>query len=355
MRASIAFVIVAIGCHGGAPEGEAEEARPPAAVTCKAVTPTAVDDVIEVAGQIAPPPRLDAIVSSPVAGRIGQVAVEEGDRVAAGALLVVVEDPALPAGSIEARAQVASAQAAKTAADLEVTRQARLVETGIGAKRDLDDARAKAAAATAELDAANARAGLATRQLARRELRAPYAGVVLHLWKRVGESVDGTGAMPVVEVADTSSLELRAQVAPKSLVAIHDGMAASVRVLGVDAPIAAKVTRVSPAVDPATLLGTVRLGLASATGLPVGSAATGRIVTGTHQGLVIPATALRRSMTGSDEIVVCDGKVARVRAVDVGAREAATVEITKGLAANERVVVDHVLGLDEGQALEVKP
>ena len=68
----------------------------------------------------------------------------------------------------------------------------RLVDSGIGARKDLDDARAKAAAAAAELDAANARAGLATSQLARRELRAPRAGVVLHLWKRVGESVDGT-------------------------------------------------------------------------------------------------------------------------------------------------------------------
>jgi len=354
MRCSFA-VVVAIGCHAAAPEGESEEARPPAAVTCERVASTAVDDVIEVSGQIAPPPRLDAIVSSPVAGRIGQVAVEEGDRVTAGALLVVVEDPALPAGSVEARAQVASAQAAKTAADLELARQIRLVETGIGAKRELDDARAKAAAAGAEVDAANARSGLATRQLARRELRAPYAGVVLHLWKRVGESVDGTGAMPVVEVADTSTLELRAQVAPKALVAIHEGMTASVRVLGIDAPIAAKVTRVSPAVDPATLLGTVRLGLATASSLPVGSAASGRIVTGTHPGLVVPAAALRRSMTGSDQIVVCDDKVARVRAVSVGAREVGTVEITKGLAAGERVVIDHVLGLDESQALEVKP
>jgi RND family efflux transporter MFP subunit len=307
--------------------------------------------VVEVTGQIAPPPRLDAVVSSPVAGRIGQVAVEEGDHVAAGALLATVEDPALPAGTIEARAQVASAQAAKNAADLELARQIRLVETGVGAKRELDDARGKAAAAAATLEAAKAREGLANRQYARRELRAPYAGVVLHLWKRVGESVDGTSATPVAEVADVSVLELRAQVPPKALVAIRAGMPASVRVLGLDTAIAAKVSRVSPAVDPVTLLGTVRVALESAERVPVGSAATGRIVTGTHRGVTVPASALRRSMTGSYELVVCDGQTARVRAVTVGQREGATAEITTGLAAGERVVIDHALGLDEGQPL----
>ena len=320
-------------------------------MTCQAVTSADVEDVVEVTGQIAPPPRLDAVVSSPVAGRIGQVAVEEGDRVAAGALLATVEDPALPAGTIEAKAQVASAQAAKNSADLELARQVRLVETGVGAKRELDDARGKAASAAAELDAAKARAGLANRQYARRELRAPYGGVVLHLWKRVGESVDGTSATPVAEVADISVLELRAQVPPKALVAIRAGMPASVRVLGLDTPITAKVSRVSPAVDPVTLLGTVRVELESVERVPVGSAATGRIITGKHRGLTVPASALRRSMTGSEELVVCDGKTARVRAVTVGQRAGATAEITTGLAAGDRVVIDHALGLDEGQPL----
>jgi HlyD family secretion protein len=352
MRRSLVLALVA-ACHGSN-EAEPAEQRPPAAVTCKPVAAGDVEDVVEVTGQIAPPPRLDAIVSSPVVGRIGQVAVEEGDHVAAGALLAVVEDPALPAGTIEARAQVASAQAAKTAADLELARQTRLVETGIASKRELDDARAKAATANAELDAAKAREGLANRQFARRELRSPHAGVVLHLYKRVGESVDGTAATPIAEVADVSVLELRAQVPPRALVAIKEGLPAQVHVLGVDAPVAAKVSRVSPAVDPTTLLGTVRVELASAEKLPVGSAATGRIITGTHRGLVVPATALRRSMTGSDEIVVCEGKTARVRAVTVGQRAGTTVEIASGLKDGEQVVVDHVLGLDEGQALEVK-
>ena len=195
-------------------------AAPAAAVTCAPIATTPVDDVVEVNGVIAPPPKLDAVVSSPVAGRVAQVGVEEGDQVAAGALLATIEDPALP-GREPSRPGPRSPRRRRpsTAAQQELARQQRLVETGIGARRDLDDARAKAAAAAAELDAANARAGLASRQHARRELRAPHAGVVLHVWKRVGESVDGTTATPVAEVADVAMLELRAQVPPAALVA----------------------------------------------------------------------------------------------------------------------------------------
>src|SRR5205814_6713996 len=130
------------------------------------------------------------------------------------------------------KASVGAAQAAKTAADQELARAERLVTSGIGARKDVDDARAKAAAAAAELDAANARSGLANTRMARRELRAPRAGTVLHVWKKIGESVDGSTATPVAEVADLSVLEVHAQVPPGSLGKLGEGMTATVKVLG---------------------------------------------------------------------------------------------------------------------------
>lgn len=347
-----AIFVGLVACGGGSAPAEPAEAAPPAEVTCQAITSTTVDEVVELAGVIAPPPKLDAVLSSPIAGRVAQVVVEEGDQVAAGALLATVEDPALAAGSVESRAAVASAQASKQTADAEAARQARLFESGIAARRDVEESRAKATAAGAELQAADARAGLASTQLARRELRAPRAGIVLHIWRRAGESVDGTAATPIAEVADLSVLEVRAQVAPRSLVRLHDGLTAQVRVLGIEAPIAATVVRVAPAVDPATLLGTVRLRLAAVDPRPpVGSAATAHVVVAHHPGLVVPAPALRRSTAGADELVVCDGELAKVRSVTIGQRPAGAAEILTGLAANEQIVVDHVLGLEDGRRL----
>jgi len=346
---------LAVACKREAAEAGDDDKPAAAAVTCRAATATTIEDTVEVTGVIAPPPKLDAIVSSPIAGRVGQVTVEEGDRVAAGALLAVIEDPALPAGSLEAKAGVAVAQAARASAELELARQQRLVDAGIGARKDLDDARAKAASAAAELDAANARAGLATSQLARRELRAPRAGVVLHLWKRVGESVDGTTTTPVAEIADLSILELHAQVSTGAMARLSDKQPATVHVIGLPAMLPASVVRVAPAVDPATLLGGVRLAIdpkaEGITGVKVGSAATARIVIATRPGVVVPETALRRSTVGADEVVVCDGNLARISAVAIGQRGEHGVEITDGLKPGERIVVDHVLGIENGQAL----
>lgn len=212
-------------------------------------------------------------------------------------------------------------------------------------------------AATAELEAANARAGLATSQLARRELHAPRSGIVLHLWKRVGESVDGTTTTPVAEIADLSILELHAQVATSAMAKLADKLPATVRVIGIATPFAATVARVAPSVDPVTLLGGVRLTIDPTTdgiaGIKVGSAATAQIVIATRPGVLVPATALRRSMVGADEVVVCDGTVARVSAVVVGQRGDRGVEITSGLKPGDRIVVDHLLGLEDGQALVV--
>jgi HlyD family secretion protein len=192
---------------------------------------------------------------------------------------------------------------------------------------------------------------LAGKNNARRQLRAPYAGVVLHIWKRVGENVDGTSATPIVEIANTSTLELRAHLSASDVAKIREGQPAMVTPAHGGTPVAAKVARVSPAVDPATFLGTVRIQIDAPQALVVGSSATAEIVVAERPGLVVPVGALRRSMLGSDEIVVCEHNVAHVREVKIGERTASTAEILDGLAAGEQIVVDHALGIEDNQAL----
>jgi RND family efflux transporter MFP subunit len=343
-------LVLACACRHAA-EDHDEDKPAAAAVTCRPVAPATIDDMIDVTGVIAPPPKVDAIVSSPIPGRVAQVVVEEGDHVADGAVLAVIEDPALGAGSLEARAGEDSARAQRVAADQEVIRQDRLVQAGIGARKDLDDARARQAAAVAELAAATARSGLAGAQLARRQVRAPRAGVVLHVYRKVGESVDGTGATPLAEVADLRVLELHAQVPPGALRPLHEGMPAKLSVMGTEAPVAGTVVRVAPAVDPATLLGLVRIALAANDGVKVGTPASGQISIAQRPGVRVPASALRRSMVGEDEVVVCEAGTAHVRGVVIGARGDQGIEIKEGLKAGEQVVVDHVLGLQDAQPL----
>jgi hypothetical protein len=174
---------------------------------------------------------------------------------------------------------------------------------------------------------------------------------VLHIHRRVGETVDASGGTPIAEIADVAKLELHAQATPAVLARLRDGMHASVHVLGIDTPIEATIARVPPAVDPVTLLGVVRLSLASSAGVKVGTSASAQVTVAAKPGFRVPATALRRSMVGEDEVVACASGVAHVKQVKIGERTDKAVAITEGLAAGDRVVVDHPLGLVEGQAL----
>jgi hypothetical protein len=135
------------------------------------------------------------------------------------------------------------------------------------------------------------------------------------------------------------------------LAPIRDGMTATVRVVGIPETLTAKVVRVAPAVDPTTLLGGVRIQIEGSHAIPVGSAATGQIAVAKRPGLTVPASAVRRSMVGADEIVVCDKGVARVRVVTLGQRTETTVEIASGVEAGQQIVADRVLGLEDGQPL----
>ena len=95
----------------------------------------------------------------------------------------------------------------------------------------------------------------------------------------------------------------------------------------------------------------VRIALADSEGIKVGVAATGQITIASRPGIRIPASALRRSMVGEDEVIVCDRGVARVRKVEIAQRGDQGVAIKDGLKPGEEIVIDHVLGLQDGQPL----
>jgi len=53
-------------------------------------------------------------------------------------------------------------------------------------------------------------------------------------------------------------------------------------------------------------------------------------------------------------VVVCDGSVAKLQVVTVGARDGDRVVLLAGLTADQRVVTSHVVGIESGTALVVR-
>lgn len=342
-----------IGCGSGAEPSEEEEA-PPAHVTCVPVAATSLADGVVLRGRVAPPPLAEAVVASTVPGRIAKLLVQEGDQVAAHDLIAQIEDPTLGASASTSSAEVDAARVELRSGTVERVRSERLAAQGIVPEKDVADARAREDAARANVRVAESRSGLARRQLARSDLRAPRAGTVLRVYKRAGEVVDG-GDTAIAEIADVSVLELRAQVTAAELVELAPGAPAEVVLDAVPGrPLHGEVIAVAPAIDPETSLGAVRVRLTLPAGWSptVGLAGAATVTRPPRQALVVPAAALRRSLAGHDELLVCAGGHAEVREVEIGARPPAGVEVVKGLAAGDRIVVDHVLGIEDGVAIE---
>jgi RND family efflux transporter MFP subunit len=357
------LAVVAAGCtRDGGKEEEAE--APPVPVTCEAVRGAEATGAIALRGVVSAPPDRDAVVAPAVAGRLVDVKVREGDKVKAGDLLGSVDDPSLGAAVGEQEAARAGAAAALKSADTALARAKRLLAKGIAAQKEVEEAEARRAAAAAELRGIDARRSGAVRQAGRAHVKAPIDGVVVRLYRHAGELVDGTPATPLAEVADPSRLELKADVAASDLVRVTDGTPVSIRLDAVPGEkLTGKVVFVSPAVDPATSLGVVRASIAApdagAVHLVLGlSGAIELSVAGRPGAVMVPAVAVRRSAEGAEEVVVCvkgtHGDVASVRPVAVGAHAGDVVEIASGLKVGERVVTEHVLGLEDGAQLQVK-
>lgn len=315
-----------------------------------------VADTVELRGTVAPLPDRDAQVSAQVPGRVLRLLVREGDRVTAGQLLAKLDDGpfvddlhAAEAALTKTRVEVRNAEA--TSARLE-----RVYEHGIAAKQEVDDARARAQSAGATASEAEAAARRAQRQVERTAIRSPLAGVVVRLLRRPGELVDGTPATPIVEVADPSRLELVADVPAADLVRLQRDQAAEVAIAAVPgSPLGAKVAAVSPSVDRTTGLGVVRLALPEGSRLPIGVLGTAHVRVGTARSSVgVPSPAIRSGTGAEVEVMLCgsDGQ-AHVRRLPRGVSTGGRTE-APGLEPGQRVVVAPVIGITDGEPIEIE-
>jgi RND family efflux transporter MFP subunit len=348
-------VIVAAGCR----RPEPEPAAPPRQVRCAAAQARQVRDTVELRGTIAPRPDRDAQIAAQVAGRILRVLVREGDAVAAGQEVARID--AAPLADEAEQAEAARAKVAAERRNAEATRDRteRVFQHGIAARQEVDDAVTRAEAARAAEGEATAAARRARRQVERAILRSPLAGVVVRVMRRPGELVDGTPATPVLEVADPNHLEIVADVTALDLVRVEKGQPAAVTVNVLPSTSwSAAVVAVSPAVDPATGLGVVRAEIDAGQDRrpPIGVLGNVRIFVGPpRDAVLVPKAAIRLSPTGQSEVVVCGADaLAHTRPVERRTRDGEQEEVT-GVRAGEKVAVDPVLGIDDGDRLQVAP
>lgn len=335
------------GCGHDTPEEVESEAVVPVETS-----PARVGDItaaVRVTGLVTPAPGAELIVVAPEAARIAELPRAEGDRVAAGDLLVRFDIPNAGADVARQRGEIARAQAQIANARAAQTRARDLFERGIAARKEMEDADRDLADADALLAEATGALTAAESVAARATVRAPFAGVIARRAHNVGDVVEASAADPVLRLIDPRRVEVVAQVSAGDAPRVNLG--AHARLVGADGATLSVVSR-PLAVDAATGAAPVRLAFTGPpAGLAFGTPVQVEIQTGTHSGVVlVPAAAV--VYEGEEAAVfVADGDKAARRVVTLGATSGSDVEIVSGVAAGDAVIVRGQAGLPDGAAI----
>jgi membrane fusion protein, multidrug efflux system len=118
---------------------------------------------------------------------------------------------------------------------------------------------------------------------------------------------------------------------------------------------AGTVDRLSPIADPVTRQVSIFVTLPNSGGkLIAGLFANGRIETATREGVVVPLSAVDETGASPTVTRVRDGKAEKV-VVDLGIRQTETeqVEITRGVAAGDLLIVGSAKGVAAGTPVSI--
>jgi HlyD family secretion protein len=330
------------------------------------------------------------VVSAPLAGRVGRIALREGDPVEAGTVVATITpllSPLLDERSArEATARVEGAQAqlaragtrierarvAVEQARIELKRSEQLARDGFIAPTKLDSDRLALQAAQKEGEAAVQERHMAQHELEQAraalgvlrqgaggaaaargfEVRAPVAGQVL----RVVQTSEATVALgaPLLEIGDLSKLEVVAELLTTDALRTPPGTLVRIERWGGAGTLEGRVHRVEPAAfTKVSALGVeeqrvnVRIVLASPrtqwAALGDGYRVGVRLVTIAKDGaLLVPASAVFPLPESDDHAMaafVVDGGRAKLVPVTLAGRNGQSAWVTQGLAVGAKVIV----------------
>lgn len=225
----------------------------------------------DVLGCLIEPDRV-ADVGSQSTGVIEKLTVERGDVVTAGQVVArlsaQVERASVSVAEVKAKADAETQQAiaASDLAQRKLERTRDLVKRDFVSDQALDQAEAEARVALQRVEQAREAQRVAQKefhlsnaQLSQREVRSPFAGLVVERYRTEGERIERE---PVVRVARIDPLRIEAIVPAAQFGTISSGQSATVKTDLPDyAVLSAKVTLVDRVIDPASNSFRVRLSM----------------------------------------------------------------------------------------------
>jgi HlyD family secretion protein len=170
--------------------------------------------MVSATGRVVPPTEVK--ISANISGRIEHIAVEEGDAVQKGQLLVELDRDRYEFAVRKARAALSESEARLVQAELEWQRQQELYDRKLISKQAYDDAEAAHKAQTFAVEQMRANLAEIEKNLAECTIHSPITGIVTDLVAKQGENVViGTMNNPgtvIMTVSDLSVIEIEAEV-----------------------------------------------------------------------------------------------------------------------------------------------
>ena len=299
-------------------------------------------------------PEREATVRAELSAPVVETLIDQGQRVAAGQLLIRLDDAAIRDQVLSARSAVTTAQANLTVAQHEQDRNEALLKAGAIAERMVEQSRAQVTAARAQLATAQAQLASADKQASNTRITAPLAGIVSARQVNAGDVVSPGTAL--VTVVDPSTMRLEASVPAEALGAVRLGAPVDFSVTGYpNRHFTGRVTRVNPIADPATRQVRIIASLPNTGGTLVGGLfAEGRVSSESHRAPIVPQSAVDERGLRPSVVRLKNGRTEKAE-VSLGLRDAATetVEVTQGVATGDTVLLGAARGISAGTPVKV--
>lgn len=258
-----------------------------------------------------------AELKAEVTGRVTRVAVQEGDTVAAGALLGAQDEDDYLLGVQAAEAQLAQARAQALQAQRDNERAVALLEKRSITRQAAQQAETAFNATRAAAAAADSNLGLARLRLKKARLVAPFAGQVARRLVQPGEMLNP--GQIAFEVVDNRKLEVRADLPTEAMAKVKVGQRATFRAVGLERPVEGRVAQVSPSLSQDGRTLRVRVEVPNPDGTLKGGLFVEGVILGEGESAspALPATLLK-AQDRDAELFVAEQAVARRRRVAVG-------------------------------------
>jgi len=305
-------------------------------------------------------------VRSRVDGQLDSVHFKEGDDVKAGQLLVQLDDRTLAAAVAQAEAQRARDEAQLANAEHDLQRYADLIKDQAATQQQLDAQRALVRQLQAAVRSDAATLAAARVQLSFARITSPISGRAGARLVDAGNIVHATDPAGLVVVNQIDPINVQFALPDGNFQAVNQALRDTEKV-GAKKKLAVQaldrdthavlaegeLTLLNNQIDTAT--GTVQMKAIFRNRehkLWPGQQVEARLVLGVDEGaLSLPPAAVQRSQQGLFVYVVdAEGK-ARVQSVAMREVDASRVQITQGLKAGDRVVIDGQYRLTPGSKI----